>query len=53
MPLIAICAYSLPVLMQQNQVQLVVELIKAHNNVIFLGSQAGLVKAEEIGSISH
>jgi len=53
MPLIAICAYSLPVLMEQNEVQLVVDLIKAHNNVIFLGSQAGLVKAEEIGSISR
>lgn len=51
-PLIAICAYSLPVLMQQNEVQLVVDLIKAHNNVIFLGSQAGLVKAEEIGNLS-
>ncbi len=45
MPLIAICALSLPVLMEQNEVQLVVDLIKAHNNVIFLGSQAGLVKA--------
>lgn len=51
-PLIAICAYSLPVLMQQNEVQLVVDLIKAHNNVIFLGSQVGLVKAEEIGNLS-
>jgi hypothetical protein len=45
MPLIAICALSLPVLMEQNEVQLVVDLIKAHNNVIFLGSQVGLVKA--------
>ena len=53
MPMIAICAYSLPVLMEQNEVQLVVDLIKAHNNVIFLGSQAGLVKAEEMGSISR
>ncbi len=53
MPLIAICALSLPVLMEQNEAQLVVDLIKAHNNVIFLGSQAGLVKAEEIGSISR
>src|SRR3990170_3600810 len=52
MPLIAICAYSLPVLMQQNQVQLVVDLIKAHNNVIFLGSQAGLVKAREISNLT-
>lgn len=51
MPLIAICAYSLPVLMQRNQVQLVVDLIKAHNNVIFLGTQAGLVKAQEIDTI--
>ncbi|HKZ94548.1 MAG TPA: MEDS domain-containing protein [Candidatus Bathyarchaeia archaeon] len=50
-PLIAICAYSLPVLMQQDQVQLVVDLIKAHNNVIFLGSQAGLVKAREISNL--
>jgi len=50
MPLIAICAYSLPVLMEQNEVQLVVDLIKAHNNVIFLGSQAGLVKAEEVST---
>ncbi len=46
-PLIAICAYSLPVLTKQNEVQLVVDLIKAHNNVIFLGAQAGLVKIEE------
>lgn len=50
MPLIAICAYSLPVLMQQNEVQLVVDLIKAHNNVIFLGTQAGLVKAQGIST---
>ena len=53
MPLIAICAYSLPVLMEQNEAQLVVDLIKAHNNVIFLGSQAGLVKSEQIGNISR
>lgn len=46
-PLIAICAYSLPVLMELNQAQFVVDLIKAHNNVIFLGSHAGLVKADE------
>lgn len=49
-PLIAICAYSLPVLTKQNEVQLVVDLIKAHNNVIFLGAQAGLVKTEEISA---
>jgi hypothetical protein len=49
-PLIAICAYSLPVLVEQNQVQLVVDLIKAHSNVIFLGSHAGLVKAQEIST---
>ena len=48
MPLTAICAYSLPVLMELNQVQFVVDLIKAHSNVIFLGSHAGLVKADEI-----
>ena len=46
-PLIALCAYSLPVLTKRNEVQLVVDLIKAHNNVIFLGAQAGLVKIEE------
>ena len=48
-PFIAMCAYSLPVLMELNQVQFVVDLIKAHSNVIFLGSHAGLVKADEIG----
>jgi hypothetical protein len=47
-PFIAMCAYSLPVLMELNQVQFVVDLIKAHSNVIFLGSNAGLVKADEI-----
>jgi len=50
-PLIAICAYSLPVLIEQNEVQLVVDLIKAHNNVIFLGARAGLVKAEEVSTL--
>ena len=52
MPLIAICAYSLPVLMELNEAQLVVDLIKAHNNVIFLGAQAGLVKSEEISGLT-
>ena len=52
MPLIAICAYSLPVLMEQNEAQLVVDLIKAHSNVIFLGTQAGLVKSEMISSLT-
>jgi hypothetical protein len=47
-PLIAMCAYSLPVLTKNNEVQFVIDLIKAHNNVIFLGAQAGLVKTEEI-----
>jgi len=51
-PLIGICAYSLPVLMEQNEAQLVVDFIKAHNNVIFLGTQAGLVKSEEISSLT-
>ena len=51
-PLTAICAYSLPVLMEQNEAQLVVDLIKAHNNVIFLGAQAGLVKAEAISNLT-
>jgi hypothetical protein len=51
LPLIGVCAYSLPVLVHQNEVQLVVDLIKAHNNVIFLGAQAGLVKAQEIITI--
>jgi hypothetical protein len=51
LPLIGVCAYSLPVLVQQNEVQFVVDLIKAHNNVIFLGAQAGLVKAQEINTI--
>jgi hypothetical protein len=52
LPLIGVCAYSLPVLVQRNEVQLVVDLIKAHNNVIFLGAQAGLVKAQEIDTLS-
>lgn len=51
LPLIGVCAYSLPVLVEQNEVQLVVDLIKAHNNVIFLGSQAGLIKAQEISAL--
>jgi MEDS: MEthanogen/methylotroph, DcmR Sensory domain len=51
-PLIAVCAYSLPVLMEMNEVQLVVDLIKAHNNVIFLGAQAGLVKSDEINGLT-
>ncbi len=50
-PLIAICAYNLPVLVEQNEVQLVVDLIKAHNNVIILGSHAGVVKAQEISAL--
>jgi hypothetical protein len=53
LPLIAICAYSLPVLMGLNEAQLVVDLIKAHNNVIFLGTQAGLVKSEELSGLSR
>lgn len=52
LPLIGICAYSLPVLMELNEAQLVVDLIKAHNNVIFLGVQAGLVKSEEISNLT-
>jgi len=43
-PFSAVCAYSLPLMMQKNQTQLVIDLIKAHGNVIILGPQAGLIK---------
>jgi len=43
-PLTAMCAYSLPVMMRKNQVELVGDLIKTHGSVIILGPQAGLVK---------
>lgn len=43
-PLTALCAYSMPIMMQKNQMQLVIDLIKAHSNVIILGPQAGVIK---------
>jgi hypothetical protein len=44
-PLTAICAYSLPLMVKKNQTQLIVELIKAHSTVIIVGPKAGLVKS--------
>jgi len=43
-PLTAICAYNLPLMIKKNQMQLVLELIKSHSTVIILGPEAGLVK---------
>lgn len=44
-PLTAICAYNLPLLIKEHQTQLVVELIRAHSTVIILGPKAGLIKS--------
>lgn len=44
-PLTAICAYNLPMLVKENQRQLVLELIQAHSTVIILGPKAGLIKS--------
>lgn len=44
-PLTAICAYNLPLIVEKNQTQLFLELVKAHSTVIILGPKAGLVKS--------